>query len=76
MDSRLSFNQENEKMKKITADQIIRNLNARIALLQKQGHRNSQLSELLNEICRHSAGIENIDDSTLAHHRGLRHYED
>ena len=62
-------------MKKITADQIIRNLNSRIALLKKQGHHNSQLIELMNDISRHSMGIENIDDSTAAHVRGLRHYD-
>lgn len=72
MDSRLSLTYEKMKMKKITADQITLNINARLALLKKQGHHNSQLVELLNDICRHNHGIENIEVST-DNHRAAAH---
>ena len=56
-------------MKKITAQQIIDNINARNSLLAKQGFDQNhpvrcQLQDLLDDICRHNMAIENIDDST------------
>jgi len=56
-------------MKKVTAEQIIENINVRIELLNRQGlgHPNivvSQLQELLTTICKQSSGLELISDNT------------
>jgi len=59
-------------MKKITAEQIIENINARLQLLNEQQVDKSttyQLQDLLNDICRHRANIENIDCSTDRHNQ-------
>lgn len=60
------------KIKAITAGQIIDNLNARIKLLKSQGFDKhhlacAQLQEMLDDICRHGASIENIEASTARH---------
>ena len=59
-------------MKKVTAQQIIDNMNARLALLKSQGFEGNhpatcQLQELMDDICRHNMGIESIETSTKNH---------
>ena len=58
-------------MKKVTAQQIIDNINARLILLKSQGFKDHiasmQLQELLDDICRHNMGIESIETSTKNH---------
>ena len=51
-------------MKKVTAQQIIDNLNARLALVRAQGGKDSELQALLDDICRHNMKITDIDNST------------
>jgi hypothetical protein len=65
-------------MKQITAQQIIDNVNARLKLLRAQGIdvEREQLQDLLNDICRHSTGIANIDDSTTEHLDGALWYSE
>ena len=51
-------------MKKYTADDIVANINARIALDKIMGGDTRKLQSLLSSICRHSAGIESLSEDT------------
>jgi hypothetical protein len=54
-------------MKKYTADDIVDNLNARIALDKLMGSDSRKLQSLLDAICRHSAGGDSLPYDTECH---------
>ncbi len=65
--------------KKATAQQIIDNINAKIALYRAQGLSDkafSDLQELIEDICRHNMGITPIDAVTEVCAKGATKYRD
>ena len=61
-------------MKKVTAKQIIDNLNAQIKLSRAQNIEPYELQSLLDTIVRHHNGFENIEDNTAKTLKNVERY--
>ena len=71
--------ERNIMAKKVTAQQIIDNINAKIGLIRAQGlgvKHYRDLQELLDDICRHNNGMQSIDIETLNISQGISKYTD
>ena len=61
--------------RKASLDSMVANLNARIRAYRAQGKDTHQLQDFLDAICRHQAGVEEIETDTAALINVASYYE-